>query len=270
MATSLPLPTNQTGSVIQIGTTISPFSGQSFDYWGSVTINGIKYTSPTDGYFIIKGAERAYRWDIQNGMMLQGALEFLRGVTPTPFTLDYYFWADEQYQTYLEIAQNFQYDLKALLAAANKPNPNAAALVAKAQQAFVDAQNSPDNTDLEAQAQAAAQAARDASAPQSSNPFGNIPVRAVTIYHPALDVVGITKVICEAVGAPEQQSDDHMWKATFKLREYFPPLQLPPQDHDTAPQQPGDPLAPQLQDKAQQVAQLKNTAANQNWVNPFQ
>lgn len=222
MATQLPLPTSQTGSTIQIGTTISPFAGQTYDYWGSVTINGIKYQSPNDGYFVIKGAERAYRWEIQNGMMLQGALEFLRGVTPTPFTLDYYFWADEQYLTFLEIAQNFQYDLKKLLSTG------------------------------------------------VGTPFGNVVVRAVTIYHPSLDVVGISKVICESVGAPEQQSDDHMWKATFKLREYFPPLQLPPQDHDTAPQQPTDPLAPQLQDKAQQVAELTQTAANQNWVNPFQ
>ena len=59
-----------------------------------------------------------------------------------------------------------------------------------------------------------------------------------------------------------------MWKASFKLMEYFPPIQLPPQDKDTAPQDPKDPLAPELQDKAKQVQDLTNQAKTLTWINP--
>jgi hypothetical protein len=275
------IPTTQTGSTIQLSTTVSPFrtpgspgpSSPIADTWGSCKINGIQYVCPVDGYFAIKGAERAYRWDIQDGMLLQGAIEFLRGVTPSQFTLEYTFWADEHYETYLEIAQNFQYNFSKILAAnaglGSQAKQTAAQLAAIAQQDFTIANAAANNPNippaqklqLEAKAQSSAEAAREAGATsaQTANP-GRLQVRAIQIYHPALDIVGITQVICESVGAPEQVSDDHMWRATFKLREYFPPIQLPPQDKDTAPQEPGNPLSPDLQNPANEISQLTNTA----------
>ncbi len=71
-----------------------------------------------------------------------------------------------------------------------------------------------------------------------------------------------------SVGAPEQSSDDHMWKASIKLQEYFPPIQLPPQDKDTAPVNPGDPLSGEAANKATQVANLTNQAKSLTWINP--
>jgi len=215
----------QTGSTtIQLATTISPFaqptapSPVTYDIWGSITINGIAYRSPDAGYFVIKGAERSYRWDVQNGMMLQGAIEILRGVTPPEFTLEHYFWADEQWETVIEIISGFQYNLKNIIKTGNV------------------------------------------------GPLGTLVVRGINIYHPVLDLVGISQINIRACGAPEQVSDDHLWKATYKLQEYFPPIQLPAQDQDTAPQQPNDPLAPELQNKATQVQQLTQQVAQQNWV----
>jgi hypothetical protein len=270
--------------VLQLASRVSPFAPDSqdgYDNWGSCTINGVLYTCPNDGYFVIKGAARSYRWDIQNGMMIQGALEFLRGVTPPEFTLEYYFWANTQYATYLAINSGFQYDLKKI-SDSDMPNSTAAQqtasqLAAQAQSQFKIAQAAANNPNfsqqqklqLEQQAQdtaAAASAAQEAAQPSPTNVYGNLQVRAITIYHPTLDLVGISAVIVKSVGVPEQQSDDHLWKATWTLQEYFPPIQLPPQDQDTAPQQPNDPLSSSLQDKATQVQDLTQKVAEQKWV----
>lgn len=219
------LPLAQTGNtIVQLGAQKSPFSADSqdgYDEWGSVTINGRKFVCPTDGYFTVKGAARNYRWDVQNGLMLQGAIQFFRGVTPTEFTLECAFWAESQYAAFLEVVAGFQYNLKNIL-----------------------------------------------QGQTSGGPFGQLIVRAVTIYHPALDLVGINQVNIVAAGAPEKVSDDGMWHAEFKLREYSPPIQLPPQDKDTAPVQPNDPLAPELQNKATQVQNLTNQANSLTWINP--
>jgi hypothetical protein len=45
----------------------------------------------------------------------------------------------------------------------------------------------------------------------------------VSVYHPALAMVGITTVVCTDLGIPEKQSDDLMWAATVELREFIPP-----------------------------------------------
>lgn len=191
-------------AVIELDAAVSPFSGQETDFWGSINVNGVQFTSPTDGYFVIKGAERAFKWDIQDGLMLIGATEFFRGRTPPQFTLECSFWEHAQYARFLELIKPFNYN------------------------------------------------------PQLASPLAAI--RAVTIYHPALDAIGINAVICEGIGAPEQVSDDHMWKATIKLREYFPLLPFPPQDKDTAPEPSGDPTDPALNDLQQQKADLANQA----------
>jgi hypothetical protein len=209
----------QTGSTsIALTTLQSPLTGQGFDLWGSVTINGIQYKCPDDGYFVVKGA-LDYRWDVQNGLMLQGAQQFFRGVNPSDLTLECSFWAESQYESFIEILAGFQYNLKNIIKS-------------------------------------------------GANVLGQLIVRAVNIYHPALDLIGINQVNVVNVGAPEQTSDDHMWKSTIKLRQYFPPIALPPQDKDTAPQDPKDPLDPSLQNKATQVQDLTNQAKTLTWINP--
>jgi hypothetical protein len=200
-------------AVIELDSAVTPFDGQEFDLWGSVTINGTQFQSPRDGYFVIKGAERAYKWEIQDGLMLIGANEIFRGRTPPPFQLECSFWAKEQWASAVAMIQPFLYDPTKLSTLAS--------------------------------------------------------IRAVTIWHPVLDLVHITQVICEGIVAPEQTSDDHMWKLTIKMREYFPPLPIQPQDKDTAPQPNGDPLSPENQNKALQVQNLTNQAKTLTWINPL-
>jgi hypothetical protein len=204
------------GTIIQLSTGVSPFSPDSqdgYDEWGSITINGTKYVCPTDGYFVLNGAARSYRWDVQNGMMLQGAQEFLRGVTPKEFTLDHYFWSQDQYQAFLAVISGLQYNLKAIA-----------------------------NSGVTA--------------------VGQLIVRAIQVFHPSLDLIGISQVNVVEVEAPKQTSDDHMWKATYHLQEYFPPIKLPPQDQDTAPKPPVDPIDDALKDLSSQKEQLANTATD--------
>ncbi len=46
----------------------------------------------------------------------------------------------------------------------------------------------------------------------------------VDVYHPAFAIVGISQMIVDECGAPEQQGDTHLWIATVKVCEYFPPV----------------------------------------------
>lgn len=63
-------------------------------------------------------------------------------------------------------------------------------------------------------------------------------VTPFTIYHPTLDNLLISQVICEGVGGitkvGDWQSGPDMFTATVKLREFFPLLAFPPQTPDKA------------------------------------
>ena len=48
-------------------------------------------------------------------------------------------------------------------------------------------------------------------------------VDAVDIYHPGLALVGLTQILVDHVGIPEQQGERKYWHALVKVHEYFPP-----------------------------------------------
>ena len=273
---NLPLATTSTGSIIQLGTSAGPFSppstnGVSTDGWGSIKIAGFSYVCPTDGLFWVRGAKRAYKWDIQEGAQLYGAIERFKGVVPPPFQLEMIFWTTPQFTTWLEIAQVFQINVKKLLSTQNQAQiaaqlaANQAAL--NAVNAATAAQNDPTAASLLAATNAAnaAQAAQT-NAQASSVSLLTLQVPAVTIYHPTLDAIGISQVICEAIGAPEQISDDHIYRSVFDLREFQIPVQLPRQDYDSAPTQPTDPISPSLANKSAAVANLQQQVTSAQWL----
>jgi hypothetical protein len=90
-------------------------------------------------------------------------------------------------------------------------------------------------------------------------------VKPVTIQHPALANLSITEVVCEALGAVEKVSDDLMFRARVKLREYFPPLpknatRSPTGAVATSPNVPGVKTNPVIDRLQAQIQEQYNTA----------
>jgi hypothetical protein len=86
-------------------------------------------------------------------------------------------------------------------------------------------------------------------------------VKPVEIFHPSLDAIDVSQVICIDLGAVERVSDDGMWAAVVELEEFFPQTIGNATTSPTAakvsppalPGIPADPVAAQLQ--AQLAAQ---------------
>lgn len=74
--------------------------------WDTVRISG----APWFGKFEIKGAERSYKWDIKDGLGLQGAIETYRGQTPSPFEITFYLWTSEHFREWQIFSLFFRYD----------------------------------------------------------------------------------------------------------------------------------------------------------------
>lgn len=167
--------------------------------WDTIIVSGVKWFGKVD----IRGAERSYKWDIKDGLGLQGAIETYRGQTPSPFTIDFFLWTSEHFLAWQSFSLLFLYD--------------------------------------------------------GTRPGG---VKPVDIFHPALVYLGIYQVICEGVGAPEKISDDLMFRATVKLREYYPPPKVnttrtPDAAADKPERRGEDPVIARLQ---RQLAQLTEQA----------
>jgi len=60
--------------------------------------------------FTIKGAKRSYKWEIQDGLGIQGAVEIYRGWTPQPFSIEFFLWDSELYRAWADFQPVFQYD----------------------------------------------------------------------------------------------------------------------------------------------------------------
>jgi hypothetical protein len=91
-------------AILDLDAAASPFALP--EVWDALTVGGEVWT----GKIEIKGAKRAYKWDIKDGMGQQGALETYRGQTPTPFTITFYIWTDAQYAKWLTFAKLFMYN----------------------------------------------------------------------------------------------------------------------------------------------------------------
>jgi hypothetical protein len=91
-------------AILDLDAAASPFALP--EVWDAVTVAGKVWTGKVE----IKGAKRAYKWDIKDGMGLQGALETYRGQTPTPFTITFYIWTDAMYAAWLDFVKLFQYN----------------------------------------------------------------------------------------------------------------------------------------------------------------
>lgn len=92
--------------------TASPFDGGGS--WDEITVAGQLWPPENGSHdyakFSIKGAKRAYKWEIQDGLGIQGAVEVYRGWTPQPFTIEFFLWDSELYRQWLDFQPLFQYD----------------------------------------------------------------------------------------------------------------------------------------------------------------
>lgn len=241
--------------------------------WDTLRVGGVEWF----GKFEIRGAKRAYKWDVKDGLGLQGAIETYRGQTPPPFTITFYLWANVHFDAWPDFSAQFKYN------AAKQPSITGAALTnAKAQakaahdtQVYIETyiQKNPPRTP--AAIQAAQKQLEDAKravaqangAVAKASATGQVPspgVKPVDIYHPSLALIGIHQVICEGLGAPEKQSDDLMFTAVVELREYFPPLPInttttPDAAADSPEQTETDPA---VVSREKQLDQLMQTAIN--------
>lgn len=74
--------------------------------WDTIIVGGVSWF----GRFKIKGAKRSYKWDIKDGLGLQGAIETYRGQTPSPFEIVFSLWTDQQFQLWDQFSLLFRYD----------------------------------------------------------------------------------------------------------------------------------------------------------------
>lgn len=99
-------------------------------------------------------------------------------------------------------------------------------------------------------------------------------ITGIDISHPTLQNVGIHQVICEELGALELVSDNElMWKATVKLREFFPAPKInvtttPPGSKNT-PKVPGQAFDPDVVKAQAALAAAQATATNNGLPPPF-
>lgn len=239
--------------------------------WDTITVSGREWF----GKFDIRGAKRAYKWDIKDGMGLEGWLSWYRGWTGPAFTITFYLWADSHFDLWPEFFSPFLYDAHKQPAQTNAAFTDAKKRARDAQDTLNALQNffglNPPKTPAAqeaarnqvqlaraAVAQASGQAAKAAA-------VGNVPspgVRALPIIHPQLQMVNISQVVCEDIGPPEKQSDDLIFASVVTLREFRqPPLINSTTSPDSAADSPeGSNEDPEIASRQKRIDQLYNTA----------
>ena len=105
-------------AVVRLGTqtlvtpTSSPFDLENS--WDEIRVAGKLWPPEISSHdyakFTIKGAKRAYKWDIQEGFGVQGCVEVYRGWTPQPFSIEFFLWDSELYRAWADFQPVFQYD----------------------------------------------------------------------------------------------------------------------------------------------------------------
>lgn len=247
--------------------------------WDRLELGGQHWPRSANGAgkFEIRGAKRAYKWDIKDGMGLEGWLSWYRGWTGPAFTIVFYLWTDQHFDEWAQFSQVFLYD-------AHKRPAQTSSAFTDAKKRARDAQDTLNNilataslnppktpAALEAfkiQKQLAEEAVVQASGQAAAAAaVGNIPspgVRALQINHPQLAAVNISQVICEDIGTPEKQSDDLMFTVVVTLREFRqPPIVNATTSPDAAADSPeGDPESPDIVSRQKHIAQLKQTVNN--------
>lgn len=99
-------------AAIDLDASASPFEQPKL--WDSITVAGVTWgvdaENPLGRKLEIKGAKRAYKWDVKDGMGQQGALETYRGQTPPPFTIVFYIYTAQLYAQWLTFKKLFEYN----------------------------------------------------------------------------------------------------------------------------------------------------------------
>jgi len=105
-------------AVVRLGTqtlvtpTSSPFDLENS--WDEIRVAGKLWPPENNSHdyakFTIKGAKRAYKWDIQEAIGVQGTIEIYRGWTPQPFSIEFFLWDSELYRAWADFQPVFQYD----------------------------------------------------------------------------------------------------------------------------------------------------------------
>ena len=105
-------------AVVRLGTqtlvtpTSSPFDLENS--WDEIRVAGKLWPPEINSHdyakFTIKGAKRSYKWEIQDGLGIQGAVEIYRGWTPQPFSIEFFLWDSELYRAWADFQPVFQYD----------------------------------------------------------------------------------------------------------------------------------------------------------------
>jgi len=99
-------------ATIDIDAAASPFALPQT--WDQIQIAGQVWPPRDSGYtsarIKIAGAKRAYKWDVKDGLGLQGALETYRGQTPPAFTVTFFIWTDALYAAWLSFQPLLQYN----------------------------------------------------------------------------------------------------------------------------------------------------------------
>ena len=228
--------------------------------WDTIVIGGLSiYTK-----FEIKGASRKYRWNISDGLGFVGAYEVFQSQPPAKFSVTFYWWADSQYATWLELVDLLRYTPLHYPQPTTLSGGNVIGAAANLDDAIKANNASPSlqNSANVLQAQAALKAAQ-------SNPTKSVSstnAQAITIVHPQLQTNGITQVVVENIGALEKQTDDLLFSATIDFIEFIPQRPMAPQSPDTAASSEDPLLDPEIRaltERGNQSAQnLSNTIAN--------
>jgi len=241
--------------------------------WDTIAVMGRKWF----GKFDIRGAKRAYKWDIKDGMGLEGWLSWYRGWTGPSFTITFYLWADVHFDLWTDFFSPFLYDAHKSPAHTNAAFSDAKKRAADANETLnflvASYRTSPPTNPAAAKAlQIQIQLARDAVAQASGQAakaaaIGNVPspgVRALDIVHPQLAMVNISQVVCEDIGPPERQSDDLIFTSVVTLREFRqPPMINATTSPDAAADKPeGGGSDPEIASREKRIDRLYNTAIN--------
>lgn len=83
--------------------------------WDEITVASQKWgasvQTPLGRKFEIKGAKRAYKWQIRDGMGLQGSPQVYWGwLAPHTFTITFYMFTQDEYAQWVDFQSLFMYD----------------------------------------------------------------------------------------------------------------------------------------------------------------
>ena len=156
-----PLAPGELAPSIGLPFTGSPSPWEQPNIWDALYVSGV----PWVGRVGIRGAKRAYKWDVKASPGIEGFNQTYRGQPHVPFHIDVFIWTDAMYRYWTTTYQLlFQYI-------------GVAGLV--------------------------------------------LPVK---VYHPSLVNLGITAIVCDAIGAIEQVSDDLLFRCTLEVHEFYIPI----------------------------------------------